>query len=851
MERRLRNKADMPIDKPNARCGFRQRHAALLWLLVAALLLGHNGYLWLVQRITPNTDILALLPAQQQDPVKQQAFDHMVDSAQQRLVVLVGAADWQQAQRAADAYRAVISRRPDLLMQDDAASEQNQRDWLTPFTGSRLGLLTSQQRSDLQTQPADYWTQRALGSLYGAFGGPRLGAWQDDPFGLFSSWVQTRAQETPVRPRDGKLFVEAEGRSYVVLLLRLHQPAFAMSTQQAVMPLANAAKQAALQAVPKSEIITAGVVLHAAAASAQAAGEMSTIGIGSLLGILLMMWLTFRSLKPIALIAVSIGVGCLGALSVCWLLFGQIHLLTLVFGASLIGIAQDYGIYFLCCRLRTDHQQTQPADKQNLLRRIWPGLCLTLAAALIGYLGLTLTPFPGLRQMAVFSGLGLIFAWLTVLCWFPVFTGAGTLRASKLALAFGASRARWPLLRGNRAGLSAVALFIVIAAFGIARLQVSDDIRSLQKPSADLLADQIKLGRLLDAPTPVQFYLIRADTTEQLLQREETLQTRLQALVDSKIISGYQAISSWVPSAKRQHENQQLAQTALLTGLGGDGRGPLPAIAQQIGEDAAWVAKMKAGIAAPQTVLTPETFLQTPAGEPSRYLWLGKIAGADADAGHAKYASIVALRGLNNYANLPLLAQAADPSQEVQWVDKVGEISGVLGSYRRYMSWVAAGAYIAIFALLFWRYRLAAWRVLLPPAAASAATLAALGWLGLPLQLFHVLALMLILGLGVDYGIFLREEPDRHDRFAWLAVGLSAVSALLAFGLLALSQTPPLHAFGLTMLIGMAVVWLIAPCTASGNEFSNESSSESSNESNLSGSVQAPATFNDTKEAND
>ena len=74
-----------------------QRRAALLWLLVAALLLGHNGYLWLVQRIAPNSDILALLPSQQQDPDKQQAFDHMVDSAQQRLVTLVGASDWQQA----------------------------------------------------------------------------------------------------------------------------------------------------------------------------------------------------------------------------------------------------------------------------------------------------------------------------------------------------------------------------------------------------------------------------------------------------------------------------------------------------------------------------------------------------------------------------------------------------------------------------------------------------------------------------------------------------------------------------------------------------------------------------------
>jgi predicted exporter len=785
-----------------------QRRAALLWLLIAALLIGHNGYLWLVQRITPNTDILALLPAQQRDPVKQQAFNHMVDAAQQRLVVLVGAADWPQAVRAADAYRAVIARRPDLLTQDDSASDQVQRDWLAPFAASRLGLLTRQQRDDLKTLPADAWVQRGLSGLYGAFGGPRLGAWQDDPFGLFSGWVQQRAQETPVRPRDGKLFVEAGGRSYAVLLMTLRQPAFAMSAQQAVMPLLTAAQQAARQAVPPVELISAGVVLHAAAASRQASGEMSTIGIGSLLGILLMMWLSFRSLRPIALIATSIAVGCLGALSVCWLLFGQIHLLTLVFGASLIGIAQDYGIYYLCSRLRADRQPD--AAQRNLLRAIWPGLCLTLAAALIGYLGLALTPFPGLRQMAVFSGLGLIFAWLTVLCWFPLLATAGSLRASGLAQAFGASRARWPQWRGNRAGLLAAALFALFAAAGLGRLKVSDDIRSLQKPPAALLADQIKLGRLLDAPTPVQFYLVRADTAEQLLQREEALQDRLQPLIARKVISGYQAVSSWAPSARRQQENRELVRAALL----GDA-GPLAAIAQQIGEGPDWVARMRAGIAVPQAVLTPDDFLRTPAGEPSRHLWLGKVGG--------KYASIVALRGINDYANLPLLAQAADPRQEVQWVDKVQEVSGVLGSYRRYMGWAAAGAYLAIFMLLFLRYRLSAWRVLLPPALASITTLAVLGLLGLPLQLFHVLALMLILGLGVDYGIFLQEEPDRRDHFAWLAVGLSAVSALLAFGLLALSQTPPLQAFGMTMLIGMASVWLIAPCTAQAHVTPNES----------------------------
>jgi hypothetical protein len=68
---------------------------------------------------------------------------------------------------------------------------------------------------------------------------------------------------------------------------------------------------------------------------------------------------------------------------------------------------------------------------------------------------------------------------------------------------------------------------------------------------------------------------------------------------------------------------------------------------------------------------------------------------------------------------------------------------------------------------------------------------------------------VLLLGMGVDYGIFLLEHPG--DGSAWLAVALAGVSTLLAFGLLALSATPALHAFGLTMLLGELSIWLITP----------------------------------------
>lgn len=774
-----------------------RKGAALAWALVVCLLLAHTAYLWLGQRIVPDTDILNLLPVQERDPLLQQSFTHMVDAAQQRVVVLVGASDWADARRAADAYSAILAKQPNLL-QATPFGESTESDWLAQFQQHRLILLRADQETQLRTRPPQYWSQSALAQMVSPFGGPKPGAWRDDPFDLFGAWVRERARETPVRPRDGHLFVADAEKQYVLLPLTLRLPAFSINAQQAVLPLLAQAEAAARQLVPQVDIIKAGVILHAAAAGEQADSEVSTIGIGSLIGIILLMWATFRSLKPIILILLSIGIGCLGSFSVCWLLFGRIHLLTLVFGASLIGVAQDYGIYFLCNRLSVDAR----LDSVALLKRQMPGLLLTLLTTVIGYMGLALTPFPGLRQMALFSAFGLVFAWLTVVCWFPLLIGGG-LTSGALVRVYGAAPLHWPLLRMNKTSLVVTALFVVVAAFGCSRLGVNDDIRLLQNPPAHLVSDQIKLSKLLDSPTPVQFFLVRGSSAEIVLQREERLKRRLDPLIAERKISGYQALSNWVPSMQTQGARRALVEEKLLN----DG-GPLTQMAAQIGEDAEWVVTTRAHLLESGKPLSLDAFLASSASEPWRYLWLGEVNGT--------YASIVALRGSSNAAQLAL-QQAGGGMEGVQWVDEVGEISSVLGRYRQYMGWVVLCSYLVVFGLLFPRYRRNAWRVLAPAAVASIATLAILGLAAQDLQLFHVLALMLLLGVGVDYGIFMQEHPRRADYTPWLAVGLSAASTILSFGLLGLSKTPALQAFGLTMLIGTALVWILVPC------FGNES----------------------------
>ena len=380
------------------------------------------------------------------------------------------------------------------------------------------------------------------------------------------------------------------------------------------------------------------------------------------------------------------------------------------------------------------------------------------------------------------------------------------LKSGRLARANGALLKHWPLLKMNKLGFISIFLFLIFAVFGWVRLGVNDDIRLLQNPPKQLINDQIKLSKLLDAPTPMQFYLVRGSSPEMVLQREELLKKSLHPLIAQHKITGYQALSNWVPSAQTQQARRALIEQNIFQ----DG-GPLAQLGTQLGEDSQWVAETRAHLLESGARMSLDEFLMSPASEPWRHLWLGNIAG--------EHASIVALRGVSN-VDLPLLQQVASSMVGVQWVDKVAEISSVLGRYRQYMGWVVFASYFVVFAIMFPRYRRNTWRVLAPTAIASVMTLAILGFAGQNVQLFHVLAMMLLLGVGVDYGIFMQEHPGRTDATPWLTVGLSAVSTILSFGLLGLSKTPALQAFGLTMLIGVALVWIIVPCF--GRENKNE-----------------------------
>ncbi len=765
----------------------RTRWLAIAWLVLVLAMLGHNAWLWTGSRLQLDTDVLAMLPQDERDATVQSVTRQLTDSASRRIVVLVGGGDWPSARRAADVYAQALSERSDVVSvryRVDDALASHMVDFFQPW---RNQLLTNQQRQLLTTQAPQDLASSAVEALYRPMGMPRVGAWGDDPLNLFGTWLATRAGESRVRVTDGRLSLTDGDHHYALLMLDQRGSAFSMAAQEALAPVLADAKHQANNAVPAAEVLAIGVPLYAAAAAAQGQREMHTIGVGSLLGMVLLTLFAFSAIRPRLLVTLSIAVGLLAAVSVCTLIFERLHLITLVFGASLVGVAENYGTNYFSNRLGRD-----PSERWNMLREQSPVMWLAMLTTAIGYALLALTPFPGLRQIAVFSAVGLLAAFVTVLWWFPFLDG-GTMGTTRLASWIGSRRALWPVLGRNRFSVAFSIVVIFLLGLGAYTMRANDDIRLLQNAPAGLIEQQMRIGKLLQLPSPGQFYLVQGSSPEEVLTREEALKVQLDTLQTTGGLSGYQAISDWVPSARQQAADAAIVQRVV------HGPAGVRALAMAKLEEAAKPTAAPAAI----EPLRVDAWMNDAASEPFRQQWLGRFADG--------YASIVLLRGLDGADKLQRAALLAPMLPGVRWVDTVAQVSDVMARYRFRMGGVIAASYCLVFAALAWRFGRRAWRALLPTALASGLTLSLLALLGQPLQLFNVLALLLILGMGVDYGIFMLEQPDRDAIRPFLSVTLAAASTLLAFGLLALSATPALRAFGLTMLFGIGLSWLLTP----------------------------------------
>lgn len=747
------------------------------------------------------TDLLALLPPSEQehqrDPVAAAAQTRYADALSRQLLFLLGAADAQQARQLARDFAGQLRATPafasvTLEMDPVLASDGIYR-------GHRHDLLADTQRRQLREAGGQAFLDQALRDLQGPGLTPHALPVAQDPFNQFGTFLTQRISgPRAVRLENGVLTLTEGGTHYVLVAARTAQEPFSTEVQDQVIPVIAAA--AAQLRSAGAVLLSSGVIRHAAAAARQARNEIRLVGTLSLVGVALMLLLTFRSLRPLLLGALVLASGGLAAVTLCQLVFGRVTLIALVFGSGLIGVAADYSTHFLADQFRGPG----PWAPRQALRHVGPGIAMGMGCAVLGYLSLGLTPLPGLRQMALFSAAGLVVACCGVLCWYPVLAPPAR-RGEPLPLRWMLALDRRLTAIGRGPARIAAAGLALFAAAGLARVEFADDVRLLYSGSTPLLQEELRVRELLQGTPDSQFFLVRGPSAEVVLQREEQLRVALDAEIAGHALADYRAVSRALPSAQRQQQDHALlAQRVYRSG------GLGPQLMQQLGFPPALVSLRLREFDETAPPLRIDEWLADAASTPWRDLWLGAI-GSD-------YASIVSLSGIRDVAALGALPARL---QGVQFVDRVATVSDLLARYRRLALLLLVTAYGLIGAALALRYGWRdALRLLAAPLGAALLTLAALGISGNPLNLFHILGLFVVLGLGVDYAVFLREAKAARGA-TLLAISLSTLGTILSYGLLAFSATPFIRAIGLTLLIGIGCTWLLAlllqrqPATAS------------------------------------
>ncbi len=513
-------------------------------------------------------------------------------------------------------------------------------------------------------------------------------------------------------------------------------------------------------------------------------GGLATIG---MIALLLVAYRSFLVLTLGLLPLLSAGLAGLAAVSSA---FGAVHGITLAFGFTLIGVAQDYPMHLF------SHQH-RGLDPRDNARALWPTLATGVASTCIAYLAFLFSGVGGLAQLSVFTVAGLAVAGLTTRFLLPPL-----LRMDVRDAADSASLGR---LWNSMARLSRpLWLGVVVAACCIGILALSprplwqDALGGLTPVPAPLIERDSALRQELGAPDVRYMLVIQGSDAQRVLVGAADIDPRLAELVTRGSLDGYDHAARYLPTLVQQERR----------------RASLPSTAE---------LEKSLGTALRATPFRPDLFLPfvTDVDRARHLQALGPndLAGTPIEArvdslllereGH--WTGLVTLTGLRDPTALQsIIAEFPD----VTLLDlKQASESLVARQRTRILYCLTAAAVLLVLVVTFaLRDATRVRRVLAPMALTTLVVLAGLHAAGVSLTLFHLIALVLAAGLGLDYALFFEHAADdpAEQRRTLHAVLVCSVSTLMVFALLALSSIPVLRAIGLTVSAGVICNFVLA-----------------------------------------
>ena len=677
-------------------------------------------------------------------------------------------------------------------------------------------LLSNKTRKLLTNKDYDAVIANAYESLYNPVM-PPIGSIEQDPFLLLTDFVmnltenfQTSADFVPIQLND---------KFYSLIILDVdNELALSPTVLNAeVKKLVDLQNELSKDGV---KVYLTGAPVHSYFASSHSIFEINLICILSTLFVIGLIFWYFGSLLPLIPIAVSIGLGIYAGYCVTALIFKDIHILTFVFSTTLIGVCVDYSLhYFVALK--------EGKRGVDTIKDIFKSLTVSLITTVSAFLILLFADFVLLRQISVFTITGLVTVYGVVVLGYPMIKAAKQLGSEAAKRNCYLEKKQSPsvvipsLIRRVRSGcrklcglqdfsattktrltrmrilsgiqpinnqikikkenrnnltetdhassplcilvskysttlLSCLATILLI--FGLFRTHFDDNIKNMYTPPKNLLNAEKLLTEIVGTSADTSIFVVKGENLQDILQKEEKIADKL----NNENSHGYQALSKFVPSEKRQKSNQILRKEL-------------------------YNAKLYeyAGFLPTQTRLRliNANFGNEFLSVNKDFEFLKKNFLVDENT------SIMVVSGYKGQA-----------IEEVKIINFQKDISSQIRHCRK----ICLALLVPIFGLLYlllakiYDFKSAV-KILAPSVCAVVFVFAILGLFGCAINLFHLLAIFLIIGFGLDYSVFRLTNPEKSGD----SVLLSCVTTVFSFALLAFAGFKLISSLGTVLALGL------------------------------------------------
>ncbi|MCK4711106.1 MAG: hypothetical protein KAU21_21015, partial [Gammaproteobacteria bacterium] len=361
-----------------------------------------------------------------------------------------------------------------------------------------------------------------------------------------------------------------------------------------------------------------------------------------------------------------------------------------------------------------------------------------------------------------------------------------------------------PVTISKRQGIIAITLGLLFSAviFSQQLPQWEKNLSSLSPLPDSYVQRDKQLRSMLSAGDLRYIALVQGDSMQQVLQKSEQLRPVLDRLAQENIIQHYDMAANYIPSQSLQNERRTILPTKLqldenlssaLTDL------PFKKdLFQPFIDDVEQTRKLPA--------IGFDDLQGMPFDLVVKSLLMQRAQGNF---------GIIHFSGLTNIDELmKQIASAQHDDVNAVSVHDLQQISSslLIQFYADFLIRVVVAIFVIMLILLISLRHLArtlvVTSVLLLSLLVEIAILVALGH---HFTLFHLVSLILVFGLDLDYALFFtREEPAVDKQKTFYGLLICAFSSILIFGILALSKIPVLHIIGMTTALGVLLAFFFS-----------------------------------------